>query len=40
MNDEVFARLYANSNTDVYMDTEEIAAIEIISAIIEQLIQS
>jgi hypothetical protein len=40
MNDEVFARLYANSNTDVYMDTEEIAAIEITSAIIEQLIQS
>ena len=40
MSDEVYARLYANSNTEVYMDKDEIAAIQIISSIIEQLIQS
>ena len=40
LNDEVYERLYANSSDSVYLDDDERKAVEIISIIIERILQS
>ena len=40
LSDEIYQKLYENSNYEVYLDKDEQKAVEVLSLIIETLLQS